>query len=1280
MESSDLRQRLLPGDEVRRKNLNHSAGESITPYASAGLASRAFFLWLNPVLALGYKAPLEPADIPALAPEDGSREACNQLSRAWDFERRRRGIDGASLSSALARCYWKEMAAAGVFAFLKSVTLSVGPLVLNSFIAFANGRVLFKGEGYVLVAALFLAKMVESISQRHWYFASRRVGMRARAALIGAIYEKELKLSNLGRQSHAAGEIVNYMAVDAYRVGEFPYWFHMAWTVPLQIFIAMGIIYFSVGLATFAGLAVIFLTMFLNGPVVRIQQKCQAMLMAAQDERLRATSEALRNMKILKLQAWEDKFMAAIQNLRDAEFQWIRGVQYRRTLNSIFFWVSPILVTTSTFVAAYLLGIPLSASNVFTALATLRIIQESIRLVPDVISAFVNVRVSLARISRFLGEDELDPSIVSRSSSRDNEVAVRIEHADFDWDSDELIPTLKDITLTVKRGEKLAVCGEVGSGKSTLLHAILGELPKLRGTIHVSGSVAYVAQSAWIQSGTIRDNILFGLPLENDRYIMTLRACALDKDLENLQFGDLTEIGERGLNVSGGQKQRIQLARAIYQDADVYLLDDPFSAVDAQTGALLLKNCILGALSAKTIILVTHQVDFLPIFDSILLLHDGEIHSFGKYEDLLKESELFQDLVGAHKDVMGTRAQGPEKRVLDRRLSSKNSQKRKHDQEQVADRIKGDQLIKLEEVERGDTGMRPYIYYLGQANGFLYIGLAVLVYLVFTGGQLSSNWWMASHVGNPNVSAGRLVGIYAAIGLSTVPFVNLRSLFTVTMGLEASKSFFSELTASLFRAPMSFFDSTPTGRILSRLSVDLSILDVDIPFSMQIAMSATLNAYSSLAVTAAVTWQILIVVIPVIYISRRLQLYYLASARDLMRIHGTTKSPLASYLQETIAGASTIRSYCKEKLFMEKMLQLVDDNSGPAFYSNAANEWLIQRLETLWSLIVCCSALVMVILPSAIFVTGFAGLAISYGLSLNVAQVISVQNQCNLANFIVSVERIKQYLHLPREEPQTNILNEPPASWPDCGKIELQNLQIRYVPGSPLVLKGISCTFEGGQRVGIVGRTGSGKTTLISALFRLVEPAGGTIVIDGVDITKVPLKVLRSRLSIIPQEPTLFRGTVRFNVDPLEEHPDTLIWEVLEKCHLRESIKEKPGKLSSLVGDDGENWSVGQRQLFCLARALLKKSRILVLDEATASIDNATDAILQKLLREEFSDCTVITVAHRIPTVIDSDMVLALRDGKLVNLFDVPEKLLNDRTSLFAKLVAEYWSSAQQNH
>ncbi|XP_058779036.1 ABC transporter C family member 10-like [Vicia villosa] len=1239
----------------------------LTPFAKAGFFSKISFWWLNPLMKKGQEKTLQDEDIPKLR-ESEKAESC-YLSFEEQINRQRQ--NEPSVFWTIVLCHQREILITGFFALLKVLAISCGPLLLNEFILVSEGNESFKYEGYVLAISLFFIKIIESISQRQWYFRGRIIGMKVRSLLTAKIYKKVLRLSNSARLIHSNGEIMNYMTVDAYRIGEFPFWFHRTWTTILQLSIASIILFRAIGLATLASLPVIVLTVFCNGPLAKLHHKFHSKLMAAQDERLKASSEALVNMKVLKLYAWENHFKNAIEKLRNVELKFLFAVLLRKTCVVFLFWISPMLVSAASFLACYLLKIPLHASNVFTFVATLRLVQELITSIPDVIAVTIQAKVAFARICNFLEAPELHSSNFNSRCFNDNlKGSVLIKSADFSWEGNVSKSTLRNINLDIRPGQKVAICGEVGSGKSTLLATILGEVPNTKGTIDVYGKFAYVSQTAWIQTGTIRENILFGSEFDDQIYQETLQRSSLIKDLELLPYGDLTEIGERGVNLSGGQKQRIQLARALYENADIYLLDDPFSAVDAHTTKCLFNEYIMEGLKGKTVLLVTHQVEFLPVFDSVSLMSDGVILQAGPYHQLLTTSQEFQDLVNAHKVTASSNQLA---NVTFSHTSRKITQVLV---EKECKELNGNQLIKQEEREEGDRGLKPYLQYLNNMKGYIFFLGASFCHLIFLVSQILQNSWMAANVDNPRVSTLQLILVYFWIGASSILFMLIRSSFIVALGLHSSKYLFLQLMNSLFRAPMSFYDSTPLGRILSRVSSDLSITDLDMPFSLLFSVGATINFYSVLIVLAIVTWQVLIVVIPIVYITIRLQRYYLVSVKEMMRMSGTTKSYLANHVAETVSGAVTIRAFEEEDRFFKKNLDLIDINASTFFHSFASNEWLIQRLETMSALVLSSAALCMVILPPGTFTSGFIGLALSYGLTLNASLVFSIRIQCSLADHIISVERLNQYMHIQSEAQEIIEDNRPPLNWPIAGKVEINDLKIRYRPGGPLVLHGITCTFEAGHKIGIVGRTGSGKSTLIGTLFRLVEPEGGKVVVDGIDISSIGLHDLRSRFGIIPQDPTLFNGTVRFNLDPLSQHNDQEIWEVLGKCQLREVVQKKEEGLNSSVVEDGSNWSMGQRQLFCLGRALLRRSRILVLDEATASIDNSTDTILQKTIRTEFADCTVITVAHRIPTVMDCTKVLSISDGKLVE-YDEPMSLMMREESLFRKLVKEYWSHFQ---
>ncbi|KAI7758337.1 hypothetical protein M8C21_013698, partial [Ambrosia artemisiifolia] len=948
---------------------------------------------------------------------------------------------------------------------------------------------------------------------------------------------------------------------------------------------------------------------------------------------------------------------------------------YTLSLNAFLFWGAPTVVAGITFATSLLLGIPLESGKVLSTLATFKILEEPIYNLPDSISVFLQTKVSLDRIATFLRVKDIDSSAIVKVPHGSSNTTVEIINGCFSWDlTVSSNPTLKDINIRVNQGMRVAVCGTVGSGKSSLLSCILGEVSKISGSVKVEGSKAYVAQSPWIQSGKIEDNILFGREMDRGRYEKVLEACSLKKDLEVLSFGDQTIIGERGINLSGGQKQRIQIARALYQDADIYLFDDPFSAVDAHTGSHLFKECILRFLDSKTVIYITHQVEFLPAADLILVLRDGRITQAGKYNDILNSGSDFMDLVGAHKEALSA-IDSIKTSVQDQTNSSKNTNESQNDE---ANDISGSkaQLVQEEEREKGRVGFSVYWKYITTAYSGALVPFIIMAQVLFQALEIGSNYWMAwassgSSSDPAPVTGSTLIIVYAGVAIGCALCILARGLLLATAAYKTATHLFHKMHLAIFRSPMLFFDSTPSGRILNRASADQSVVDSSVPQQVGSFVFAVIQLLGIIAVMSQAAWQAIIIVIPVAGMGIWLQQYYLPSAREMARIAGVCKGPVIQNFAETISGSTTIRSFDQQARFQNTNLKLNDELSRPRFHVAAAREWLTFRLDMLSCFTFAAFLTFLVSIPDGTIDPSISGVAATYGLTLSTLQGWIIWTLTYLENKIISVERIFQYSSIPSEPPLVIDSNRPDDQWPSQGEVDIHHLQVRYAPHMPLVLRGLTCTFSGGKKTGIVGRTGSGKSTLIQTLFRLVDPAAGQILIDGINISTIGLHDLRSKLSIIPQDPTMFEGTIRSNLDPLEEYTDDKIWEALDKCQLGDEVRSKEGKLDSPVNENGDNWSVGQRQLVCLGRVLLKKTKVLVLDEATASVDTATDGIIQQALWKHFSDSTVIMIAHRITSVLDSDMVLVLEQG-LVDEYDSPKKLLDDDSSSFAKLVAEY--------
>ncbi|KAK2994509.1 hypothetical protein RJ640_001458 [Escallonia rubra] len=1157
---------------------NTSIEYNVSGYATASLFSRGTWLWMNPVLSKGYKSPLKMDEVPSLPPDHRAETMAQLFEMNWP----RPGENvNTAVQTTLIRCFWKEIAFTGFLAVVRLSVMYTGPVLIKSFVRFTSGKKNNPAEGYYLILTLLIAKLVEVLSSHQFNFQSLKLGMLIRSSVITAIYKKGLRLSCSSRQAHGVGQIVSYMAVDVQQLSDMMLQLHFLWMMPLQLGIALALLYGYMGVSMLAALVALIAVLIFTLMISRWNNIFQFNVMKNRDLRMKATNELLNNMRVIKFQAWEEHFSKKIQSFRDLEYGWLSKFMYLISWNMVVLWSVPILMAGLTFAVAILLRVPLDAGKVFTATTIFKILQEPIRTFPQALISISQATISLGRLDRYMTSQELENDSVESGEGFGGRIAVEVKDGNFSWDDEGGGMVLKDVNLEIKKGQLAAIVGTVGSGKSSLLASILGELHKVSGEVRVCGTTGYVAQTSWIQNATIQENILFGSPMNRERYEEAIRVCCLEKDLEIMDHGDQTEIGERGINLSGGQKQRIQLARAIYQDCDTYLLDDVFSAVDAHTGSEIFKECMRGALKDKTIVLVTHQVDFLHNADLILVMRDGKIVQSGRYEKLLESGMDFGALVAAHETSM--------------------------------------ELVDMSTTTSGGNS------------------------------QLTpKSPHAASSQGEPN-GEGKSLGQSAS---------------------EKAQSFFNQILRSILHAPMSFFDTTPSGRLLTRASTDQASVDFLIPLFLAMTLTMYFTLLGILVITCQYAWPTIFLIIPLAWLNIWYRGYYLASSRELSRLDSITKAPVIHHFSETITGVMTIRCFGKHDRFVQGNIDRVNANLRMDFHNNGSNEWLGFRLELIGSFVLCISTMFMVFLPSSIVRPENVGLSLSYGLSLNGVLSWTVLMSCFVENRMVAVERLKQFISIPSEAAWKIKESLPSPNWPGHGDIEIEDLQVRYRPNTPLVLKGISLSIHGGEKIGVVGRTGGGKSTLIQVFFRLVEPSAGKIMIDGVDICKLGLHDLRSRLGIIPQDPVLFEGTVRSNIDPIGLYSDEEIWKSLDRCQLMDVVAAKPEKLDASVVDSGDNWSVGQRQLLCLGRVMLKRSRILFMDEATASVDSQTDAVIQKIIREDFLDCTIITIAHRIPTVIDCNRVLVI-DAGWAKEFDTPSNLL-ERPSLFAALVQEY--------
>ncbi|XP_069701973.1 probable multidrug resistance-associated protein lethal(2)03659 isoform X2 [Periplaneta americana] len=1092
------------------------------------------------------------------------------------------------------------------------------------------------------------------------------------------------------------------------------------------------------------------------------------------DERVRFMNEIIVGMQVIKMYAWEKPFAQLVAFARKHEIQAVRIASYTRgILISFDKFITRIAVFVSV-VTYILLGYQLTAESVFVIIAYFNIMKQVMTdFFPRAIQVIAECSVSVKRIQKFLLYDEVKSAVISKNKETSNSTdskevgsgdkiemdtpslhtgniqnvavnnvhtkAVKLVNVTAKWAEDLPENTLSNITFELRPGELLAIIGPVGSGKTSLLHAILKELPLTNGSIIVGGSLSYASQEPWLFTGSVRQNILFGQSMNRKRYKEVVRVCALEQDFQMLPYGDKTIVGERGVTLSGGQRARINLARAVYKEADIYLLDDPLSAVDTHVGRHLFEDCLCDFLHSKSIVLVTHQLQYLHTARNIVILNNGAVEAIGTFSELQESGLDFARQLG-----LDTQTESDEN---NQHYSLKKILRQDSESSQLSS-VSGSEPVKVSEMRtRGTVSSKVYQSYFAAGGNwlitFLVFGVCVLGQVAIRAGdywiaywtnveelrrnitsisaedsnttnnallhdlsqnatllnELRENSTLVNSEDNKNITSALFsdlvnnftsattdeisqndwqlmlttdtcIYIYVGLLLSII-FLTMTSIVCFfSMCMRASVRLHNAMFSSISRAKMSFFNNNPSGHILNRFTKDMGSVDESLPLTMMDCVQIGLSLLGVVIVVAIVNVWLMIPTLVMFILFYVLRRYYLSTSRSLKRLDGITKSPVFSHLSASMQGLTTVRAF-QAQTMLEKEFDRHQDLHSSVWYVFIASN----RAFGLWLDSVCLVYITLVtfsfLILNETYYGGDVGLAITQATMLTGMLQWGIRQSAEMENQMTSVERVLEYTRVEDEPPLESLPNsKPPMNWPSQGVIIFNKLFVTYAKDDPPVLKNVNFKINSAEKVGIVGRTGAGKTSLITALFRLVDITSGTIEIDGIDVSSIGLHDLRSKISIIPQEPTLFSGTLRSNLDPFNQYSDATLWTTLAEVEMKQVVNDLPAGLSYKVSEGGSNFSVGQRQLLCLARAIIRNNKILVLDEATANVDPQTDELIQATIRRKFADCTVLTIAHRLHTVMDSDRIIVMDAGSLVE-FDHPHILLTNEDGYLYHMVQQ---------
>ncbi|KAF5296286.1 hypothetical protein FQR65_LT10282 [Abscondita terminalis] len=1272
------------------------------PRNDANWLSALTFWYTLKIFRMGKRNDFTEDDLTKPLPSHKSSILGEKIARMWSAEvDRKRAVNKMpNLLKVLFQCFLKEFVVYGIVLFIMEVMLRVSqPVLIGLLIRYFDPRnksnqnladsprylkrvfnyetksqppITFT-EAVIYGICIFVTSLLVTSTLHPVMMGVIHLGMKVRVACCSLIYRKVLRLKIESLGGKTVGTAITLISNDVNRFDWAPHYLHYLWISPLQCLVIVYFMYQEIQVAAFIGIMGIVLFIPLQGSLGVAMSKLRYRTGERTDERVRQMNEIIRGIQVIKMYAWENAFIEKINILRQKELSVLKYMSYLRGLVMSFIMFAARFGVFLSIVSYILLGNEINVEKIFVITGYYQILRTTMTVfLPQGIALAAEALVSVKRIRFFLLTPEsdvgdhlpLDPDWFHKSDKIvRNELdiiakkigiplGVVVENASAKYGE---VLCLKNISFVALPGEITAIIGQVGSGKSCLLNLILGELVAIDGIVDCYGKLSYASQEPWLFAASVRENILFGQPYNRNRYKQVVQVCALARDFNLFPFGDKTIVGERGVSLSGGQRARINLARAIYREADVYLLDDPLSAVDTQVGQHLFEECISKYLSHKVVLLVTHQLQFLKQVHQIIILDGGAVVIKGTYSDLREHGVNVTNF----DDVMESEDTDPIFTVQS--ILNKISI---HSNIALVDSI---DVLKPKEVEEMRTIGRVktdiYLQYF-RAGGNYFIILAM--FLLFIGAQALASftdyflaYWMKLYQHydeNPKrfnryISVTEFTQMYSLLMLGLAFVSVVRSLFFFTVAVRASLTLHQKMFIAIIKATIKFFNVNPSGRILNRFSKDLGAIDEFLPNTMIDTFQIFFNIIGLVFVVSAISYYFVVPTVAACGICYFLRSYYIKTGRSVKRVEAITRSPIFSHLNATLQGLSTIRCHQKEMLLTNEFDKYQDVHSSSWFLfistSRAFGYWLDLVCVFYIGMILC----ILFYLQHQMYGSD-VGLCLTQCIGLTGLFQWGMRQSAELENHMTSVERVLEFTRIEQEPPLESV-RHPNQNLPSLGHQKAKLFSKNHNKAQ--------------EKVGIVGRTGAGKSSLISALFRLAY-VEGELIIDNIDVTKIGLHDLRRKISIIPQEPILFSGTLRYNLDPFDEYPDSALVMSLQTVEIGSALTEGQQYLDTIITEGGGNISVGHRQLICLSRAILRNNKILVLDEATANVDVNTDQFIQSTIRTKFAQCTVLTIAHRLHTIMDSDKVIVIDAGTVVE-FGHPYILFQNKRGHFSAMV-----------